>query len=582
MNQTSESQKTWLVKSSGTVLGPFALEEVIQHLTNKRIALIDEVRSPESRWMFIREHKQFANIVQFLREQQLEAKEDTGATFVGNRTITPAPEESTAFPTATVPANQPTAAAAAQPAPSANAAPAPAADSRPITYAPGGPAPQKEMRIQRGEDRRWVTVLLWFTLVVVGAAGAMYFGVLNKEAPKALGYMDYIKLAQAQSDLGHYDQALNMYRKAESIQKLNVNHRMQMTPLLMVVEKQNVQARQIMDEIRQEVQLNPKLEADINNQMAFSYLNEGQLAEARKRYTEITKANPNVEPAQVNLMEISILEGQFQETVDSLRALMKIGVKDPLVYLYRSMAAYRLYNETDKLENVVEDLKRYVGRYQDYQLETYLLIAATQLKLTKAQDSSMSVKAMLQADPDLTRKHVHELLVHREVFDWGYLGNICELLVKAPSDSPQIKGLAAFCSYQSGDIKKAIESIDKARAQFAADPTLMGLHTFLLFKSGRQQEAKALIQTSNGSNNELLVSTHAWICQEEKDWDCAEREWKRIHAQNPQNLAAFAGLAKMAIAQGDADRAKDLIQQGLLVSSHYRPFLELKDQVDGR
>jgi tetratricopeptide (TPR) repeat protein len=571
MTQAADTDKKWLVKSSGAILGPFALEEVIQQLTQKQISLIDEIRAPDSRWMFIREHKQFANIVQFLRDQQSETREDTNATFI-NRTITLNPEEVT-----TVPAQSTPASSAPTPAPAASG-PSTPIESRPITY-----AAQNDKRVQRRvePERKWLSALIWLaTLVTVAAVGA-YFFILQKEAPKALGYLDYIKLAKRQQDMGHFEQALGFFRKAESVQKLSPLHRLQMIPLLMVVEKQNVQARQILDEVQQEISLSAKQTMEAANMRAFSYLNEGQLSEAKQRYSELVKENSGLESAHVNLLEISILEGRFQEALDSIRTVMKAGVKEPLVFLYRSLAAYRQYAQNDKLESVIEDLKRYVGRYHDYQPESYLLIAAIQKKLGKEQDMQQTIKSMLQTDPDLSRRHIHELLIHREVFEWDYLGNICDLLLKDSSDTALLKGLAAYCSYQLGDLKAAIEQIEKARAQFSTDGTLLGLHSFLLIKSNRLQEAKALIQSVGGNGNELMVSAYATVCQEQKDWTCAAREWHRIQSLNSQSLAAFAGLARAAVAAGDFERAKDLIQQGLVISALYKPLLEVKDQVDG-
>jgi tetratricopeptide (TPR) repeat protein len=568
MGQPSEAEKTWLVKSSGAILGPFALEEVIQLLTNKRISLIDEIRSPESRWLFIREHRQFANIVQFLREQQSESREDTGSTFVGTRTVTMSPEETTSVPIQ-------------NPAPSSasNAGGVAIPEPKPITY-----AAQTDFRVQRKleSERKWYSTVAWIVLLLVLVGGGGYWYLNQKASPKTSSYSEYIQMAQMQTSIGHYDQALVLYRKAESLQKLSPRHKLMMVPLLMVVEKQNAQARQILDEVRAELPPTPAQEVDILNLRAFSFLNEGQLAEAKRRFQEVVRNVPPPDSALVNLLEIAILEEQFAEAMEGIRRIMAAGIKEPLVYLYRSLAHYRQFTENEKLDAVIVDLQRYVGRYSDGQVEAYLLMAATNKKMNREAEVNQVVKTMLQVDPDLSRKHVHDLLIHEEVIQWGYLGRICEMLVRTSADSPQMKALAGFCSYQAGDLKNAIDLVEKARLQYAGEVSLMGLHAFLLYRSGRQAEAKALIQATSGAGNELLVSTSAWICQDQKDWSCAERDWKRIQGINSQSLASFAGLARVAIAQGHNDRAKDFVQQGLLISDHYRPLLEIKEQLDAR
>ena len=76
----------WLVKSSGRVLGPFTLEELIQHLRARTLSIIDEVRDPNTRWSFVREHPLLREVVRQLRNEQDEGPDNTQTTFVGTAT----------------------------------------------------------------------------------------------------------------------------------------------------------------------------------------------------------------------------------------------------------------------------------------------------------------------------------------------------------------------------------------------------------------------------------------------------------------------------------------------------------------
>ena len=54
--ETDINEKVWLVKSSGRLIGPISLSDVVIHLQQQSLSVIDEIRSPWERWIFIREH----------------------------------------------------------------------------------------------------------------------------------------------------------------------------------------------------------------------------------------------------------------------------------------------------------------------------------------------------------------------------------------------------------------------------------------------------------------------------------------------------------------------------------------------
>ena len=45
--------KTWLVKSSTRILGPFTRDEVMTLLSRRQVTIIDEIRQPDGRWNYI-------------------------------------------------------------------------------------------------------------------------------------------------------------------------------------------------------------------------------------------------------------------------------------------------------------------------------------------------------------------------------------------------------------------------------------------------------------------------------------------------------------------------------------------------
>jgi tetratricopeptide (TPR) repeat protein len=577
MSNIEPEERKWLIKTSGKILGPLSFEEVVEDLRERNISMIDEVRSPHDRWMFIRENKKFAEVVQTLREQQANSKEDTSTTFVGtiSKTITLDLTPPPVAPPVQAPRTTPTKASAPD---VSDVSPTIVEKPNPASY-----GTNRDFRLQKRVEpaRRRYAALGWLTLALVLTIGVFFQMNYHPESSKSLGFEDLIKLAKSNKSTGRYEKSLEFFRKAEAVRPLDAALQFQMAPLLMVVENQNLQARQILDGIYSKI-ADPKIKSEIESLIALSFLRESRLDEAQKRYQEIEKKNIANEPARINLVEISILQGHFDEATEKINELMKAGIKEPVLFLFRILTIYRTSQDQAKLEGAKSDLKRLLGQYQDYRSEMLLMLAAIQMKLNQKLDVGDSIKNLLNTDPDLTRKHVHDYFIHREVIEWNYLANICDILVKGDSEAALYQGLSAFCTYEQGDLKPALESLEKARRQFANDPSLGALHAALLLKAGRSSEAKALLQLPKMGDSDLAISVKASMCEAQKDWSCAEENWKRLLLNNSHDIGAFAGLSRIALVRGQIEQAQDYLKQGMLISRNYQPFLSLKDEINER
>lgn len=581
------SEKKWLIKSAGLILGPFSIDDVIQHLKDQKISPTDEIRSPEGRWSFVREHRQLIEVIQFLKEQRKSSKEDTElinsatvtvtntATNNGNLTSSITPEIFTApkndtLPDLTAHAMEVLEAARTRVEAAASAAPVYAFRS------------DQKIRNSLSKGRRRTAQVAWiiFAVVLLGVLGFQL--VKQKDSPKALGFEDYLRLAKSNKKVGQLDKALEFYRKAEAIRPLLPSNRLQMISLMMLVDNQNVQARQYLEQILPN-DGDPGLKEEVEGYLALSYLREGQLDEAQRRYQILAQKNRKKESAKMNLMEISIIKGQFETAYENLTELLKAGFQEDTLTYYRTLALYRSPSSAindEKLSASLLDLRRYLTKTQDFKMETLMLIAAIQTKLGNTLDVGLTMKEILNMNPDLTRDHIHEDLIHREILEWKYLGEICDITLKNFPVSAYPMGLQALCSYQRSDMKLAMEQIEKARSQFSTEPILYGLQSFLLAKTGRNSEAAAIWKLSRADESDLLILVHARACMDQKDWACAETQWKKLLTKQNNSIEALHGLAKISMEQGKKDQALDFIQQGLLVSKNYRPLVILKDQVN--
>lgn len=74
------SEKKWLIKSENRIMGPYGFDEVLDLLRKRQISIIDEVRDPETRWLYVRENPEFKNIVEEIR-QEIDAKQESTKTL---------------------------------------------------------------------------------------------------------------------------------------------------------------------------------------------------------------------------------------------------------------------------------------------------------------------------------------------------------------------------------------------------------------------------------------------------------------------------------------------------------------------
>lgn len=74
------SEKKWLIKSENRIMGPYGFDEVLDLLRKRQISIIDEVRDPETRWLYVRENPEFKNVVEEIRKE-IDAKQESTKTL---------------------------------------------------------------------------------------------------------------------------------------------------------------------------------------------------------------------------------------------------------------------------------------------------------------------------------------------------------------------------------------------------------------------------------------------------------------------------------------------------------------------
>jgi hypothetical protein len=558
-------RRTWLVKSSGRILGPFSFEDVVTLLKTRRISIIDEVREPFSRWNFIREYKQFEETVHELRaeeakflDQETEAgvrtktvKDfDTDVDAEGDDEFTPIPDQLPKIPA--TPKAMPY---KGQPA---------------KRY--GAPNVQKPV----------FSILLLVSCFALFGAGYYYLQTHGFGTTKSLSSEELLKLARTKKNIGAFEVSLDFYQKAEMLMPLDVYSKLQKAILILEATNQTVEARRILEEILPKTSANEPIRKEIQLASALSYLKELNYNRAEQIYQSILfSENSNME-ARLNLGLLRLLRSDFVGANKDFVTLQKEGALEPLVYLGRAIANLGLNeakSNVERLKNSLEDLDRLNSRSSEFRLETLLIEAVLAQKLGQTSEAEGYIARLIEEDPRLTLRHTHNLLVDRQILKWERLTMYCDFLMSRFQENAISKALGSFCSFQKEETDLALQKIEDARTQFADSAYLVGLQSFYLFVTNRIAESQQVAKL--GLRSSVLADrVYAMTCIDSKDWGCAEESWTRVLTKRPGDLEALYGLAQVQFSKNSRDRSMDFVRRGLLESANYTPLLELKERMN--
>lgn len=570
MAQGSEQNESpqWIVKASARILGPYSLNQVIQQLRERRLSLIDELRGPFTRWRFMREMPELQEVIQAIRDEQDSIHDDTQAILDGAKTVKDFDvEELTPTPTWIQ-----------RPAVIENKPPPAAAPTR----AYGLKNDQRLVKnIQKSSGQ--LSLVAWTAVAILGVYMTMtYYRQQPPEpAQKTLGYEDYLRLAKYNKSIGSYEKALDFFRKAESVRPLENSSLMQMAPLLMIVENNQIEARRLLETSAKNMNPDPKLSGEIQILVALTYMGESRMDEAKKILSSLAEtAHPSIH-VHLNSLIMLILQGANGVAFDQATQLIKNGAKEPTLVLIKAIAAANSFtreNDLDRANAMVGELSTYLEKHKEFLVEGLLVKAALQVLNDDPLQLAGTLQALFDELPELSRSHVHDLMVDQQIFKWSFLFEICEKIVSTKPDLVLFQTLKAYCHWQKEDYPQAIAILEKNYKQDSKGLALNTIYAYVLKRSERSDEAKAILKIAPDSKLASLL-TAEW-CVEDANWNCAAQSWNAVLAKDPMNIVAIHGLARRAQEIGQKSKAQELVSQGLLVSPNYGPLLELKEQLD--
>lgn len=573
----SSSEKNWLIRSSTRILGPFTLSEVKENLATRQISIIDEVRTTQSRWSYIREHKEFLEVVRSVREELDSISEKTMTLSLAQQTITktdpvtPHVDELTPTPPPLVPKMKDVTAKVesnfrAQP------------DTKTKSY--GASADRRVQNQIKGKSKAVRWLLLGAVCVVTAFAGFRFF---MQSREKDVNYEELLNSALRYRSIGLHEEALAAYKKAAALKEPNIEAQLQMAPLFISEERQTLVGRRILErgltmEGRSRAE---KVDAYVG--VALSYLLDGDLKEAEETLQKALGYDPTNYPAQLNMAIVQMKKGNYFEAATEFGILLKKNPQSALALYGKGHSLLELSkvaHDNASLAELVEDIKLMSGRTSYLRHELALMRVYAENLRGNVDELQTAIANFLKLNPNETENFVKNPQMDWRITQWDYLEQVCADLYSQVTIHAEVKALRATCLMEVNRDAEALRFLEEALAESPRDPFVLASHAAYLKKVGRISEATTVLRMPELENLSLKNQMLGEICILTKDGACAQQAFATLYSRNDRDAMTFYGLSWVANHGHDRAKTFEYLRAGLQLEPQYIPLIRLRDSLE--
>lgn len=585
-SDVNSSEKIWLVKSSTRILGPFTLAEVTEHIKSKHISIIDEIRQPDGRWIYIRENRLFMDIVRNVRDAHDPHSEETMTQSIAHNTSFTRTDniqmldEKTPIP--------PASKVDITPPPLSNGlkdvTPPAGAPSRATTSsAAKSYGTASDYRVQgqlRQKSNFWRWVMMGTT---VAAAVFISFNLLQKDKKKSVSYDELMKQAIRYKSLGLYEKSLQTYQRAIKIKEPDSDAQTQMAPVLISEDRQSLMGRRILEHALMQDGRSRADVVDAYLGIAVSYMLDGDLQQAEDTLQKAIGHEPYNLSALLNLAIIQQKKGNYIEAKKKFEAIYEKNPQSVLALYGRAISTVessKAHFNANTLQTLIRDITVNVQKTGYLRQELLLLVIYAQSLLGDVDGVNQSVVYFLNQLPGQARNYTHPLQVEWRFSQWDYLQKYCAELYQKQTPNSQLKAMRAICFMEVNRDTEAEKLLQEALVEAPRDPYVLSTQAGYLVKVGRTPEATTILRMPELkvlSVKNFLVGD---ICLNAQDVSCVQNVYGQSYAQNIRTGKILHGLAWASLRKNDRKKAYEYVRLGLQSEPNYLPLLELRDQLE--
>jgi len=582
----SREDTQWLIKSSGRILGPFPIAQIVELLRSREVSVLDEISSPMRRWQTIQYHADFKEIVDNLRRANVSDKTEatwtpTNATSNLTQTLTDLGDDELTEEISTSGfTNSQTKEIVIH-----------NVNEQPTGQGPVGAGRFSTQQAQNTAIQRQVektTRGLWIvTMVVLLAVAAfiiqrkMSHGGVGTSAPSSVGALKNIVMADVQT--GQYGDALRELKAYFPDPNQAGDMSIYYGSLLIQVEGQTVLGRRLLNQVI--AGHRPEVKQAYTSQ-GIADIIDGQLDSAQDSFDKALAIDSAYEPAIVNSATVALQRGDYQRSKNlALKALQLVPLQaEALLTLAQAqLYMFKSNNNFTELSQVNKMIKEFRARQWDYAAELGFFSLYFDF-LRQDRDLDAKMREYLDLDPQLTQDHRHNVFIYKGHTQWKVLGRLCEQMSEKLGESARVSTFLASCFSHEGRWDQARHAIERAVDQAPKDALIQAWYSYILKESSDAIQASAVLGHADEFNRKgeyvLPILLQARFCAASDDITCAHDSWQRIYEHDLDYLPAVAGLAWVNAKKNQHGEAVKLIDKGLKISPDYIPLLLLRQKAE--
>lgn len=564
---TLTAQKEWLIKANTKIIGPYSTNEVDGLLRENRIVAHDEVMRSAGRWHLLRDEEQFRLVVNEVKNR-LQNKRSTDLT--DSETLTPQADEITK--------NTPFSIDAVE------KSPLPKIGVRENTrdlmkYQTTLPDAPMKVDLDKIKDRRFWTALSFF--LILGLFAALKFtqpggGTTDS---RNIHFQELMSDGLKAEKVGDYQGALSNYSEARTLRPDDPELLMHLAPLTLIYDRQLVQAQRMFKQISDTVK-EPNYQKASSMGLGLIALDSHDLNTARDAFENVRRIDPDSVPAVADLGIVAFFKDDLHGAEELLAKSMEKGFSDGAIAI--SLADVYIDegvqpNGRGKLVSAHTLLSQYLSLSHDYEQEVLVQEARVLSLMGRTSDVAKTMDTFLDVDPEQTENHFHEWTIYRGRASWGLLLDTLKRVSVDMQSSPRLVGAIGLAMYRGQEKLEGAQAIEQALSQAPHDPLLMALAGWIELKLGRRETGSLNIKQSalESDRYKLPHILQARLCEEDKDLDCARKNWETVLRLDSRSVEALYGLASIAWAHQDKEMAQNYLTQLYANDQSYIPYLRL-------
>lgn len=566
-------EKKWLVKSENKILGPYNFDQVVDLIRKKQITLIDEVRDPEVRWLYIRENSEFKNIVEEMRKE-IDAKQENTKTYqsVSKSFDDPMLKTKTDINSQFTDINLET----------KDIAIVSEEISAPVeTYTESRVEKAKVYGVQTDEavktklnifSNKIIMATAAAIVLLVSSVGAYVFiqkrNLQKQEEELALQVKKY-------KYLGLYQKAVDAFTKLPGTsQKKLIPDLLEIFPLLEAAGQVSV------EEVKSLTNLSPEQRSNLELIYFWQSMQQQNYGQAQEFLVKATTLQPGSLLIRENEALLYLKKGQFLNSFNAFKTIF--GQEKNGRYLLGMVQSFYGLSNLEKSQfgkDLLSSLDKYTSTYFDFKKELLLAQIALALETNNELLYKISLKQFFNTPCQLSAQFTKPILLAPNTYLWKDLNEI-KAIVQKPLFGDDVILFQLHDFLEQGQLSAATEHLANNISRVANFLTREQMNLLLYNSQNRSREAMALAKSNKldmGSElNHLILAMN----QIELDENVSIQTHLQFLSSKQQVFYRDWLVLEQLIKKNSASEIKSFLKEHFITTQNFGPIFVARSLVN--